>query len=101
MLNCLFLDYKDYVSHIPLVLMYIAAGIFPLATVLFLAANERTRKFWKKPFYQIRSYISRQNSSTKSSPLLVNDDGDDDVDDGGGDGDGDASSSNRQLTAKP
>ena len=68
------IDYRKYTSHIPLVLSYIAAGIFPLATVLFMAANERTRRFWKTPFHQLRSYISRHTSSSHVTSQLINDD---------------------------
>lgn len=65
-------DYRKYVSHIPLLLNYVAAGIFPLATVLFMAANERTRRFWKQPFHQLRSLLSQHTSSTNVSSQLIN-----------------------------
>lgn len=67
-----FVDYRKYVSHIPMIFNYIAAGIFPLATVFLMAANERTRRFWKTPFHQLRSYISQHSSSSKESRQLVN-----------------------------
>lgn len=69
-------DYRNYVSHIPLLLNYVAAGIFPLATVLFLAANEKARAFWKRSFFQLRSRISQHETSdrdTLSSKLLNED----------------------------
>ena len=66
-------DYRKYTTPIPVILAYVAAGIFPLATVLFLAANERTRRFWKTPFHQLRSYISSHTSSSGVSSQLIND----------------------------
>lgn len=68
------LDYRNYASHIPLILNYVAAALFPVSTVLFLAANEKARRLWRIPYHHFCNFMSKDPAASRNTTVtqLVN-----------------------------